>query len=154
MATLLIRSALTRGLSRSAAVEVTKSVLSALDLPAYSWAQEQALYDDLKSACLLHPLAALAKTLKAEDVRTGGATAGVVGPPRGRVAKGNPAAGFDPGTIRALTLLKDVAKEARRKPASVKPVAKAASRRTFLVSKSGIQRIDPSTSGGHINLFK
>jgi len=145
MATLLIRSALARGLSKNSAIEITKSVLSAFDLPAYSWSQEQALYDDLKSACLFQPLAALTKTLKEADdaARVGGATAAFVGPPRGRVGGAtasvnarpaadpgrgvtpvatNPAAScFAPSTLQALALLKDVAKEAQKKKPVPRP---------------------------------
>src|SRR5664279_4826272 len=122
MATALIRSALTRGFSKGAAVEITKSVLTANDSPVYSWAQEQVLYDALRTACLLQPLSTVAKTLKEEDARVGGSTAanpgkGVTpvaenpGPscfrrPRSDRGKGN-AKDFHPDTLRTLAMLQD-----------------------------------------------
>jgi hypothetical protein len=69
MSTALLRNALSRGLGKADAVEVVKGVLAKHDLPAYSWAAEQACYDELHAALLVQPLAKIAKMLSTEAAR-------------------------------------------------------------------------------------
>ncbi len=147
LATELIQNALLRGASKAQAVLAVKSVLGALDKPAYSANEEQLLLDRVRDACVLAKLDALASQLHREnDAPRLGGQAASVNPPAslirgktgGAVAALNARPAADPGrgntpiaqspvvpgvfaadTVRALELL---TKEAQRKKTpAVKP---------------------------------